>query len=640
MVLDEVWRKLDGVEALSGPQGGPLRRTVKLVLDPLVIRPVQHPSCAGAILTADGATLLATRIYAAADVLRATAAWFTLLKQVRRALRITEGNPQDLYFQRCFELATTAGHPDPVRDKQTAEAALRDIHEFAAGRTTQALKEHLTDVEVARELGGLIEIAWRRRPSAVRGDHTAGFEKLLDACANSRVTGDGQPELDRLVAAHAGTHSGIDLWHRASGGSANELGLTAHPLPHPPALGTSASKADLGLPFDRTIYERVFTVLQASSERAELPPIPELVTDEIARSCAPWALLDETLRVAAATGAALAVGLSPFGVVSGESVGVGRVRHLADAGRTDRGGTAGNAQSGTGATDAGRAALDSVAPGNRGSAVHIPHADRSDGASSALGDRGDTAEVGRSNRSGAADVLRPDHGGAGEVRQTDRGGAAGAARADRVGAAEGAAVERGSAANLARPGRGGAAGAVQADRVSAAEAAPAERGSAANLTRPDRSGAADADRLSAADGARPRRDDTADTTWAARRAAAPYGVARETAAHQAINNRWRREAYVLQARRLAVHEAEEASGPLAQIAAELRTPWRPYLRRLWVRLHGRDVRAVPVGEPEELWDLLDGVARSVILDHRTKVKNALSASAVAGEFGSTESRAS
>ncbi|WP_431968557.1 hypothetical protein [Nocardia sp. bgisy134] len=471
MVLDEVWRRLDGVEALSGPHGGPLRRTVKLLLDPLVIRPVQHPSCAGAILSADGATLLASRLFAAADVLRATAAWFTLLKQVRRALRITEGNPQDLYFQRCFELATTAGHPDPVRDRQTAEAALRDIHEFAAGRTTQALKQHLTDAEVARQLGGLIDIAWRRRPATVSGDHTAAFEELLDACANSRVTGDGQPELDRLVAARAGTHSGIDLWHRASGSSANELGLTAHPLPHSPALGASASKADLGLPFDRTIYERVFTVLQASSERAELPPIPELVTDEIARSCSPWALLDETLRVAAATGAALAVGLSPFGATSGEGAGgAGRVRHLAGAASSGRGG--------------------------------------------------------------------------------------------------------------------------------------------------------------------------ADVAWTTGRVAAPDGMARGTAAHQAINNRWRREAYVLQARRLAVHDSDRASGPLTQIAAELRTPWRPYLRRLWVRLHGRDVRAAAVVEPDELWDLLDGVARSVILDHRTKVKNALSASAVASEVDSTESRAS
>nr|WP_246124255.1 hypothetical protein [Nocardia bhagyanarayanae] len=526
MVLDEVWRKLDGVEALSGPQGGPLRRTVKLVLDPLVIRPVQHPSCAGAILTADGATLLATRIYAAADVLRATAAWFTLLKQVRRALRITEGNPQDLYFQRCFELATTAGHPDPVRDRQNAEAALRDIHEFAAGRTTQALKEHLTDAEVVRELGGLIEIAWRRRPAAVSGDHTAGFEELLDACANSRVTGDGQPELDRLVAAHAGTHSGIDLWHRASGGSANELGLTAHPLPRPPALGASASKADLGLPFDRTIYERVFTVLQASSERAELPPIPELVTDEIARSCAPWALLDETLRVGAAAGVVLAVGLSPFGVVSDERGGTAaRVRHLSDAAR----------------------------------------------------------------------------------------------------------AERGSGAKDGRLDRGGAAVLARAEGDSTADAAGAERGRAAAVTPRDRGGAAD-DPWSSRGAEK--------LTRAAEPVAAPGGEARETAAHQVINNRWRREAYVLQARRLAVHEAEEASGPLAQIAAELRTPWRPYLRRLWVRLHGRDVRAAPVEEPDELWDLLDGVGRSVILDHRTKVKNALSANAVAGEFGSTESRAS
>ncbi|MEV0340972.1 hypothetical protein AB0H49_18295 [Nocardia sp. NPDC050713] len=570
MVLDEVWRKLDGVEALSGPQGGPLRRTVKLVLDPLVIRPVQHPSCAGAILTADGATLLATRIYAAADVLRATAAWFTLLKQVRRALRITEGNPQDLYFQRCFELATTAGHPDPVRDRQSAEAALRDIHEFAAGRTTQALKDHLTDAETARELGGLIEIAWRRRPvGAVGGDHTAAFEELLDTCANSRVTGDGQPELNRLVAAHAGTHSGIDLWHRASGGSANELGLTAHPLPHPPALGASASKADLGLPFDRTIYERVFTVLQASSERAELPPIPELVTDEIARSCAPWALLDETLRVAAAIGAALAVGLSPFGVVSGESV--GRVRHLADAARTE--------------------------------------------------DRGGVAMAERSGRGGAAHIMRP-----------DRDHAAGAPP-----------VERGSAADASRPDHSGAAYSMRPDRGGARDTTRTEHSGANDVTRPDPGGArsvAEADRGSAADSARQDASGAADTARGARQVVAPGRVARETAAHQAINNRWRREAYVLQARRLTVHEAGEASGPLAQIAAELRTPWRPYLRRLWVRLHGRDVRAAPVEEPDELWDLLDGVARSVILDHRTKVKNALSANAVAGEFGSTESRAS
>lgn len=457
MVLDEVWRDLDGVEALSGPHGGPLRRTVKLILDPLVVRPVQYPSCAGALLSAEGAALLTERVSAAADVLRATAAWFTLLKQARRALRLTEGNAQDLYFQRCFELATLHGPPDPSRDRPRAEAVLRDIHGFAAGRTTQALKDHLTDPGRVHRLTDLLETSWRRRPSppAEPLDHGGELAKLLDGCAAARMEsdrGDGGRLLRRLVAASAGTHTGIRLWYESS--DAREFGLTIHPLPRPPALGASASTASLGLPFDRTIYERIFTVLQVSTERAELPPIPELVTTEIERSCAPWALLDESLRLAAAAGAALAVGLAPIEVRRSATV-----RPLAAAAR---------------------------------------HADTA----------------------------------------------------------------------ASRP---------------------------------------------------------------------------ETSAQRMVNDRWRREAYVLQARRLAVHMSDgvpDDRDPLTAIAAELRTPWRPYLRRLWVRLHGRDVRATPVSESDELWDLLDGVARSVILDHRTRVKNALSTVARMRIPETTEPRAS
>lgn len=446
MVLDEVWRKLEGVEPLSGPHGGPLRRTVKLVLDPLVIRPVQHPSCAGPILTADGAVLLEARIQAAADVLRATAAWFTVLKQVRRTLRITEGHPQDLYFQRCFELATTSGMPDPARARAVAEEALREIHEYTAGRTTQALKEYLTDHTRERELAGLLDLAWRRRPlTGPQGDHDAEVDELLEACAAARLgaDADGQRTLDRLVAANAGTHTGIRLWQEAS---AQELGLTTHPVPLRPEIGSSASKSTLGLPFDRTVYERVFTVLQASTERAELRPIPELVDAEIARSCAPWALLDESLRVTATAGTALATGLAPIEHRRGPSTGRPRLR-----------------PAGTGTTP--------------------------------------------------------------------------------------------------------------------------------------------------------------------------------STAHQVVNSRWQREAYVLQARRLVV-SAEPPTGPLAAIARELITPWQPYLRRLWVRLHGRDVREYAIHDPDELWDLLDGVARSVILDHRTRVKRALSVRASAGEPDAAESKAS
>ncbi|WP_227985176.1 hypothetical protein [Nocardia spumae] len=455
MVLDEVWRGIDGVEALSGAQGGPLRRTVKLILDPLVIRPVQHPACAGPMVTADGATLLAARVHAAADVLRATAAWFTLLKQVRRALRITEGHPQDLYFQRCFELATAMGPPDPMRDEPAATAALRDIHHLAAGRTTRALRDHLTDGPTSTELAGLIDTAWRRRPrrQAATADHSALLAALLEACATARDD-DTARALRTLITERAGTHSGISLWHSGSEGSAQELGLTGHPLPVAPALGASASTATLALPFDRTIYERVFTVLQTSTERADLPTIPELVATEIARSCAPWALLDESLRVAAAAGVELALGLTPL------------------------------------------AGTESATPGTA---------------------------IGPSQRAGISD---------------------------------GRAV---------------------------------------------------------------------------------------TAAHRVINGRWRREAYVLRARRLTVHETGAPADPLSAIAAELRRPWRSYLRRLWVRLHGRDVRDASIApaspEPSELWDLLDGVARSVILDHRTRVRKALTATSIAAVDDPLESRA-
>lgn len=444
MVLDEVWRELDGVEPLSGPDGGPLSRTVKLILDPLVIRPVQNPACAGPVVSSDGAELLATRLHASADLLHATAAWFTLLKRVRRALRITEGNPQDLYFQRCFELATTAGPPDPDRGESIAADTLRDVHEYSAGRTTQALKAHITDPSQARQLTALIDLAWGRRPLSrvALEDDTWKIEALLDACPGARLDDEsddsGQCVFDGLVSRSAGTHFGIALWTPAPAYTAHELGLTTHPVPGAPVLGMSASTAAVGLPFDRTVHERVFTVLRASSERAELPPVAELVTTEIARSCSPWALLDESLRVVATAGATLAVDLRPIGA----------------------------------------------------------------------GDR----------------------------------------------------------------------------------------------------------------------DPVADT-----------------ASSRVINGRWQREAYVLQARRLALSTADRSlpdTNPLAAIAAELRKPWQPYLRRLWVRLHGRDARESSVHALDEVWDLLDGVARSVILDHRMRVKQALSVLPLADSADSSRSRAS
>ncbi|MFE3546459.1 hypothetical protein ACFXK0_26145 [Nocardia sp. NPDC059177] len=572
MVLDEVWRGLDGVGALSGPPGGPLRRTVKLILDPLVIRPVQHPLCAPTVLDADGVALLTALVHAQSDTLRACASWFAVLKQTRRALRITEGNAQDLYFQRCFELATVHGAPDGERGREIATATLREIHESTGGRTTAALKSYVTEPDRAVELAELLMLAWSRRPVAAYDprDRAEELIELLDACTLAREgdPADAGPLFDDVVEDGAGTHRGIALWQ---GADANELGLTRHAAPQQPQLGASAATAKLGLPFDRTVYERVFTVLQGSTDRTELPDIPELVSREISRSCSPWGLLDESLRVAAAAGSELALGLSPLG--EGDSV-TPRVTadlggHTADA-EVVQVGDAPAADTSPSTTRMG----DAPAAGLGLSARHRS-ANPADTDDARVGDTSD-AEAGTSTRCGSADTA--------------------GAQATRIGDVS-------------------ASGVDQSVRGRSADTADAE--------------------------ATPLSDASAGAGPAARRrsvvvSSAPVGSAddgtpggwRVSRAHAVVNARWRREGYVLQARRFAVHGVE-GGGPLGVVAAELRRPWRPYLRRLWVRLHGRDVREMPVCEAGELWDLLDGVARSVMLDHRARVKQVLTAEAAA-----------
>ncbi|MEU6354640.1 hypothetical protein ABZ896_35890 [Streptomyces sp. NPDC047072] len=103
-----------------------------------------------------------------------------------------------------------------------------------------------------------------------------------------------------------------------------------------------------------------------------------------------------------------------------------------------------------------------------------------------------------------------------------------------------------------------------------------------------------------------------------------------TAAHRAVNSRWRREASVLRARRMTVSpHPDPDGGTLETLAQDLRTPWAAYMRRLWVRLHGRDVRDAPLPDLASAWTLLDGVARSVMMDHRARVRSALRALSVA-----------
>ena len=86
-----------------------------------------------------------------------------------------------------------------------------------------------------------------------------------------------------------------------------------------------------------------------------------------------------------------------------------------------------------------------------------------------------------------------------------------------------------------------------------------------------------------------------------------------------IQARLRKEAYVLHARRYLVD-----GGPIhprqQQVIDDLAAFARPYLSRLWARLHGRDVWQEPCEDVDDVRALLEGVARSVSLDHRQRIK--------------------
>ncbi|HYZ67434.1 MAG TPA: hypothetical protein VE666_06455, partial [Mycobacterium sp.] len=86
-----------------------------------------------------------------------------------------------------------------------------------------------------------------------------------------------------------------------------------------------------------------------------------------------------------------------------------------------------------------------------------------------------------------------------------------------------------------------------------------------------------------------------------------------------IQARLRKEAYVLHARRYLA-EAAPMHPRQQQVIEDLAAFARPYLSRLWARLHGRDVWQESCDDVDDVRALLEGVARSVSLDHRQRIK--------------------
>ena len=314
-VIDEAWRAIGpGVEVLSGTDGAPLRRTIKRILDPLVLRLRANPQFSAPVVPAETGAAMRALILDVAPQLRWAASWFAILKLERRRLRITAGNAQELYFPVCFELAVTRGAPLPD-DRETAETVLRGVHDDRDRTGVEVLNRYVDDA-VVTQLSRQLEFSWRdvRPGTTIAGPFLSGLTTVLGDATSHNAEAARQRVWSALVAdatpynfgARARTDAELP-W------SIVDVGLSSvAPQPPPPVT----SGADGAPPLNRSVVDRVRATLRRALDRDELPDIPMLCAEEVDRACAPWGLLAEDKQAALVAGIEVAVDLAPLSVDS------------------------------------------------------------------------------------------------------------------------------------------------------------------------------------------------------------------------------------------------------------------------------------------------------------------------------------
>jgi hypothetical protein len=312
-VIDRAWRAIGpGVEVLSGDDGGPLRRTVKRIIDPLVLRLRSNAHYSAPFVTADVAAAIHDEIVANGEQLRAAAAWFEILKRERRRLRITSGNAQEMYFPFCFELAVTKGAPTR-QDHAGAEAMLREIHGERDRTGIEVLNQYISDPKVIAELSTQLAQSWRdvRAGPEISGPFMAGLTTVLGPADSHRAKGARQRVWSALIA----DATPYNLGAKAHGDvgqlpwSIAEFGLSSVEPQPPPAIHGGS---DGDRPLNRSVVDRVRATLRRAMDRDELPDIPLLCEEEVDRACAPWGLLAEDKQATLLSGIEIAGDLKPL----------------------------------------------------------------------------------------------------------------------------------------------------------------------------------------------------------------------------------------------------------------------------------------------------------------------------------------
>ncbi|MDT5117177.1 MAG: hypothetical protein QOE30_2916 [Mycobacterium sp.] len=319
-VIDAAWRALGPeVEVLSSDDGGPLSRTVKRIIDPLVLRLRSNPQYSAPVVASATAAAMHDLIVGNASELRSAAAWFAVLKLERRRQRIRTGNAQELYFPVCFELAVSKGPPAPD-DHQTAATVLREIHQGRDRTAIEVLHRYVASQDVVATLSDQLERSWRdvraseTASATVTGPFLAELGTVLGpahghraAAARQRVwlamINDATPYNLGALARLEGPESAALPW------SIVELGLSSVVPQRAPRI---TGGADSDRPLDRSVVDRVRATLRRALDRDALPDIPLLCEEEVDRACAPWGLLSEDKQATLVAGIEVAVELAPL----------------------------------------------------------------------------------------------------------------------------------------------------------------------------------------------------------------------------------------------------------------------------------------------------------------------------------------
>ncbi|WP_204806314.1 hypothetical protein [Mycobacterium riyadhense] len=312
-VIDQAWRAIGpGVGVLSSDDGGPLSRTVKRIIDPLVLRLRSNPQYSAPVVAAETASAMHDLIVASGPQLRFAAAWFEVLKLERRRQRIRSGNAQELYFPVCFELAVTKGAPE-AQDRDTPAAVLHEIHHGRDRTAIEALNEYVASSEIVATLSDQLERSWRdvRASDTVIEPFLAELTTVLGPATTHNAATARQRVWSTMIAD--ATPYNLGALARADAAelpwSIVNLGLSsAAPQRQPTINGGS----DSDRPLDRSVVDRVRATLRRALDRDALPDIPLLCAEEVDRASAPWGLLAEDKQATLVAGIEVAIELAPL----------------------------------------------------------------------------------------------------------------------------------------------------------------------------------------------------------------------------------------------------------------------------------------------------------------------------------------